>query len=190
MSMNFPKRVNFQDAEKQLIIVGSKNPVKISCTESAFSEAFSKSFLVNGVNTSSGVSDQPVGNEETLKGAKNRATNAKKTFPEADFWVGIEGGVDEDEHGMFAFAWIYIESDQNKSSQSKTGTFYLPYEVTKLIKSGMELGEADDQVFSQLNSKQQGGSVGILTHGVVDRKAYYSQAIILALIPFLNKNLY
>ncbi|WP_373396010.1 DUF84 family protein [Algoriphagus halophilus] len=91
---------------------------------------------------------------------------------------------------MFAFAWIYIESDQNKSSQSKTGTFYLPDEVTKLIKSGMELGEADDQVFSQLNSKQQGGSVGILTHGVVDRKAYYSQAIILALIPFLNKNLY
>ncbi|WP_373396007.1 DUF84 family protein [Algoriphagus halophilus] len=76
----FSKRVNFQDAEKQLIIVGSKNPVKISCTESAFSEAFSKSFLVNGVNTSSGVSDQPVGSEETLKGAKNRATNAKKHF--------------------------------------------------------------------------------------------------------------
>ena len=98
--------------------------------------------------------------------------------------------IEEDEHGMFAFAWIYIENGKNISSQSKTGTFYLPVEVTKLIKSGMELGAADDQVFKRENSKQEGGSVGILTHGVVDRKVYYSQAIILALIPFLNKNLF
>jgi inosine/xanthosine triphosphatase len=188
--MIFPKRENFQDSEKQLVIVGSKNPVKIKCTETAFSEAFSKSFLVDGVNASSGVSDQPIGSAETFQGAKNRAQNARKTFPEADYWVGIEGGIEEDEHGMFAFAWIYIENGKNMSSQSKTGTFYLPVEVTKLIKSGIELGAADDQVFKRENSKQEGGSVGILTHGVVDRKAYYSQALILALIPFLNKNLF
>ncbi|MEN2280827.1 inosine/xanthosine triphosphatase [Algoriphagus sp. SE2] len=188
--MKYPKRENFQASEKQLIIVGSKNPVKINCTETAFSEAFSRSFLVNGVNASSGVSDQPFGSEETFQGAKNRAQNAKKTFPEADFWVGIEGGIEEDEYGMFAFAWIYIENGKNMSSQSKTGTFYLPEKVRKLVKNGMELGEADDLVFEKENSKQKGGSVGILTHGVVDRKAYYSQAIILALIPFLNKNLF
>jgi len=151
---------------------------------------FSRSFLVNGVNASSGVSDQPFGSVETLQGAKNRAQNAKNIFPEADFWVGIEGGIDEDEHGMHAFAWIYIEDRKNMSGQSKTGTFYLPDEVTKLVQAGMELGEADDQVFKRENSKQQGGSVGILTHGILDRKAYYSQAIILALIPFLNKNMY
>ncbi len=188
--MIFPKRKNFQDSEKPLIIVGSKNPVKIDATESAFSEAFSKSFLVNGVNASSGVSDQPFGSIETFQGAKNRANNARKTFPEADYWVGIEGGIEEDDHGMFAFAWIYIENRKNASSQSKTGTFYLPDEIRKLIKSGMELGAADDQVFERENSKQKGGSVGILTRGTVERKAYYSQAIILALIPFLNKNLF
>jgi inosine/xanthosine triphosphatase len=190
MSMNFPKRVNYQDSEKQLVIVGSKNPVKLSSTENAFSEAFSKSFLVNGVNASSGVSDQPKGSKETFEGAKNRALNSKNTFPEADYWVGIEGGIEEDEHGMLAFAWIYILDKSGKSSQAKTGTFYLPKKVTELIHSGMELGEADDQVFQKENSKQQGGSVGILTHGVLDRKNYYSQAIILALIPFLNQNLY
>lgn len=188
--MNFPKRENFQDSEKQLIIVGSKNPVKINSTETAFSEAFSKSFLVNGVNAASGVSDQPIGSHETFQGAKNRAQNARKTFPEADYWVGIEGGIEEDEHGMYAFAWIYIENRRTISGQSKTGTFYLPEEVRKLVKTGMELGAADDQIFERENSKEQGGSVGILTQGVVDRKAYYAQAIILALIPFLNKNLY
>ena len=91
---------------------------------------------------------------------------------------------------MFAFAWIYIEDKDKKTSQAKTGVFYLPEKVRSLVNKGVELGKADDEVFDQDNSKQQGGSVGILTHGVLDRKAYYSQAIILALIPYLNKNLF
>lgn len=188
--MNFPKRQNFQSSEKSLIIVGSKNPVKIECTESAFTEAFNQGFLVDGVNISSNVPDQPVGDEETFMGAHNRVLNARSTFPEADYWVGIEGGVDEDQRGMFAFAWIYIEDKHGRSGQAKTGTFYLPESVAKLVKGGMELGKADDLVFSTENSKQEGGSVGLLTKGVVDRKSYYNQAIILALIPFLNKILF
>jgi inosine/xanthosine triphosphatase len=188
--MQFKRRENFRPSEKQLILVGSKNPVKISCTEDAFTRAFDSSFLVEGVNASSGVSDQPMGDKETLKGAKNRAFNSKDIFPEANFWVGIEGGIDEDEKGMFAFAWIFIVHDSGKTSQSKTGTFYLPEKVVELVKGGMELGKADDQIFNQDNSKQQGGSVGILTKGVINREEYYRQAIILALIPFLNKDLF
>jgi non-canonical (house-cleaning) NTP pyrophosphatase len=54
----------------------------------------------------------------------------------------------------------------------------------------MELGHADDLVFKAQNSKQQGGSVGLLTHGLVTRETYYEQALLLALIPFLNEELY
>jgi non-canonical (house-cleaning) NTP pyrophosphatase len=54
----------------------------------------------------------------------------------------------------------------------------------------MELGHADDLVFQAQNSKQQGGSVGLLTHGLITREAYYQQAMVLALIPFLNESLY
>lgn len=188
--MNFPKRENFQAVHKPLVIVGSKNPVKISCTESAFTEAFSKGFIVNGITAASQVSDQPEGDEETYLGARNRVINAKKSFPEADYWVGIEGGVEEDVRGMFAFAWIYIENKSGLHGKSKTGTFYLPTAISKLIHSGMELGAADDQFFAQENSKHKGGSVGILTHGAITRETYYNQAIILALIPFLNKELF
>lgn len=188
--MNFKRRENFQPSDKLLVLVGSKNPVKISCTEDAFTRAFNKSFLVEGINASSGVPEQPVGNRETLLGAKNRAFNSREIFPEANYWVGIEGGVDEDEKGMFAFAWIFILDKMGKTSQSKTGTFYIPSAVATLVSDGMELGMADDLVFNKDNSKQQGGSVGILTHGVVDRNEYYRQAIILALIPFLNENLF
>ena len=188
--MNFKRRQNFQPSDKLLILVGSKNPVKISCTEDAFTRAFNKSFLVEGINAASGVPKQPIGDQQTLQGAINRAQNSKEVFPEANYWVGIEGGVDEDEVGMYAFAWIYILDANGKSSQSKTGTFYIPTAVAKLVKEGMELGMADDEVFNQENSKHQGGSVGLLTHGIVERNEYYRQAIILALIPFLNENLF
>ena len=188
--MNFRKRENLQPSDKLLVLVGSKNPVKIEATESAFTQGFNKSFLVEGINASSEVSEQPIGDEETLLGAKNRAINSKKIFPEAHYWVGIEGGVDEDERGMYAFAWIYLINPRGKTAQARTATFYLPTEVAKLIKNGLELGKADDLLFEKENSKQGGGSVGILTQGVVTRRDYYSQAIILALIPFLNENLY
>lgn len=188
--MNYPKRQNFQPTEKPLVIVGSKNPVKIYSTEDAFTLAFNQGFHINGVNTYSQVSDQPMGDAETLLGAKNRAIGASKIFPEGDYWVGIEGGLDTDEQGMFAFAWIYILDKAGKVGQAKTGTFYVPNAIAELVKSGMELGHADDQFFQEENSKQGGGSVGILTKGKLDRRTYYSQAVLLALIPFLNKNIF
>lgn len=192
--MSFPKRINHQNicppSIKSLVIVGSKNPVKLSCTEDAFSAAFFKEFLVNGVNAASLISDQPMGDEETLRGAINRSKNSQMAFPEADYWVGIEGGIGRDDFGMSAFAWIYVEDKSGLCGKAKTGCFYLPQGISDLIAQGMELGAADDQFFAKENSKQSGGSVGILTHGVVNRKEYYTQAIILALIPFLNKGLY
>lgn len=188
--MQFRKRQNFQASEKLLVLVGSKNPVKIACTEDGFTQAFNQSFLVEGINAHSGVPDQPVGDQETLLGAKNRATNSREVFPEANYWVGIEGGIDKDDSGMFAFAWIYVLGKNGKSAQAKTGTFYLPKKVAELVESGMELGKADDLIFEKDNSKQQGGSVGILTKGVVDRAEYYRQAIILALIPFVNADIF
>jgi inosine/xanthosine triphosphatase len=172
------------------VIVGSQNPVKVGCTRDAFTQAFGKVGVVEGVNALSNIPAQPRSEEETLFGAKNRVSHAKTLVPEADYWVGIEGGVDEDPQGMYAFAWIYVLHRSGKSSQSKTGTFYLPPPVVALIREGMELGHADDLVFQAQNSKQKGGSVGLLTQGIITREAYYQQAMVLALIPFLNESLY
>jgi len=52
------------------------------------------------------------------------------------------------------------------------------------------LGHADDMVFKRENSKQKDGTVGNLTNGIIDRAEYYKPAIILALIPFINKDLF
>lgn len=189
--MNFPKRSNIQTTPRQkMVIVGSRNPIKIKSTDHAFHKIFEDAFLIQGLDVSSGVSDQPLGDEETLTGAFNRAKNAKNAFPEADYWVGIEGGVDEKDGIMNAFAFIVVLDQQEKSGKSKTATFDLPDVIAKLIKGGMELGTADDQHFNRENSKEGDGAVGILTNGAITRKEYYEQAIMLALIPFSNEAMY
>ena len=172
------------------IIVASKNPVKVNCSRSGFQKVFPKAKLnIEAVSVASDVSDQPMTDQETLDGAKNRAMNAQREFKSADFWIGLEGGIADDGQEMEAFAWIYIIS-KSRSGKARTASFDLPPQIRDLVLSGVELGHADDQVFSRENSKHGNGAVGILTHELIDRAAYYEPAVILALIPFVNESLY
>ncbi|MBN2093455.1 inosine/xanthosine triphosphatase [candidate division KSB1 bacterium] len=172
------------------IILASTNPVKKKATLSAFRAMFPNvQFTIEPINVPSGVSDQPKNSTETLTGARNRVQNARKIKPHADFWVGIEGGVDELENELAAFAWIIVESPE-LTGKSRTGTFFLPQKITDLIHQGKELGEADDIVFNQQNSKQKNGAIGLLTRNVVTRFILYRHAIILALVPFRNVAFY
>ena len=76
-------------------------------------------------------------------------------------------------------------------SVAKTATFLLPTAIRRLIQEqGMELGHADDVLFGRINSKQDSGTVGILTNGSIDRTHYYQPAIVLALVPWIRPDLY
>ena len=172
------------------VIVASKNPVKITSTKLGFEQMLpDDEFEVEGITVQSGVSDQPMTDQETYKGALNRARNARKAHPDADYWVGIEGGIEVHEGRMSVLAWILILS-LDQQGGSKTATFDLPEKFIELIKSGMELGQASDLIFDDTNSKQKNGAVGLLTDNIIDRTNYYREAIVLALIPFKNKKYY
>lgn len=173
------------------IIVTSTNPVKIKATELGFSRMFpDEKFELESVSVQSGVSDQPMSDKEAFEGALNRVNHAMKQFPNAEFWVGIEGGVELINEEMKSFAWVVIKSKSGLVGKGRTGTFFLPKRVVDLIIAGKELGEADDIVFGLKNSKQVNGAVGILTGDVLTRTTFYEPAVILALIPFKNTNLY
>jgi inosine/xanthosine triphosphatase len=172
------------------IVIASKNPVKIQAVKNGFKKMFpSQKFEFISVSVASGVSDQPLSNNETFLGAKNRADNASKELKDADFYCGIEGGIGPIDNEMEAFAWVVVKS-VDRYGKSRTATFFLPKQVVQLIKEGKELGDADDIVFNRKNSKQENGAVGILTGDIIDRTKYYTEAIILALIPFKNVDLY
>jgi inosine/xanthosine triphosphatase len=172
------------------VIVGSTNPVKINSAKLAFEAAFpEEEFDVEGVSAVSQVRDQPMSNDETLLGARNRASDVRQKR-QADYWVGIEGGIEEHEEELEAFAWMVILDAEGTEGKARTSSFVLPHEVSLLVRAGLELGQADDQVFKQSHSKQKNGAVGLLTNDIIDRSEYYKQAVILALVPFMKPELY
>lgn len=174
----------------QTVVVTSHNPVKINATKQAFSKMLTDTeFEFVSVNTFSGVSDQPLSDQETLTGAINRVNNAKREYPNHAFYIGIEGGLEVVDDEMLIIAWIVIEKDGHYS-KIHTSSFFLPPAVAKLIREGKELGEADDIVFGIKNSKQANGAIGILTGDAVTRASFYTQALIMALVPFKNPELY
>ncbi|KAF8853970.1 NTPase [Acephala macrosclerotiorum] len=181
-------------ASKQ-IVVASKNPVKIAAALEGFQRMFPNfTYTIHGISVPSGVPEQPFTDAETLQGALNRAQSAREQVPEGDYWIGLEGGVEDTPDraagALQSFAWIVIiDRERGRTGKARTATFYQPEEVAKLVRGGMELGHADDAVFGRSNSKQSNGSVGLLTGDVIGREAYYVQAVILALIPFKNGSL-
>lgn len=173
------------------IVVASKNPVKLDATQESFMRMFpDEAFEIVGVSVGSGVADQPSTDGETYDGAFNRAKNARAAMPDADFWVGLEGGIEEKKHDMEAFAWMIVIAKDGRVGKGRTATFFLPSQVAELIRQGKELGEADDIVFKKENSKQANGAVGLLTHDVLTRRTHYIQGMVFALVPFKNPELY
>ncbi len=174
----------------QKIIVASLNPVKAEAVLSGFQSVFpGKSFSIRGIAIASNVADQPVGVHETLNGARNRALAARIAEPQAEYWAGLEGGIEQFEDQWMAFAWVVILSALQEGI-ARTGVFTLPPRVAELLEQGMELGDADDIVFGTSNSKQDAGAVGLLTGNALTRASLYAEGVILALIPFKNPDLY
>lgn len=170
------------------IVVASLNPVKIEATRTAFATLLTGVDLsIVGVSTDSGVSDQPVSDTETLHGARNRRGNARQTHADADYWVGIEGGIEVFDDQLLAFAWMSIESKDKRRGEARSPTLTLPAAVKRLIDQGKELGDANDEVFATINSKQGGGAYGLLSDGLYTRESIYTQTLILALLPLVKK---
>lgn len=179
------------------IVVGSTNPVKIDASKSGFQKIFGNDEVnidIIGINVSSGIRDQPFGDDETVLGARNRAEAAYRNYLEIHgiephYSVGLEGGVSEVNDGLDCFAWVAIY-DGKRFGTAKSASFLLPKCISDLVLGGMELGHADDAVFGTVNSKQQQGTIGQLTKGTISRTEYYEPVVILAFVPFNWPELY
>jgi inosine/xanthosine triphosphatase len=173
------------------VIIASTNPVKVNATKEAFASMLPEIvFEYVGISAPSDVADQPMSDQETFIGASNRVNNARKQEPDADYWVGIEGGLEMKKGELEVFAWVVIQDKEEMIGKGRSTTFFLPPIMAQKIAEGMELGHAADVVFNEKNSKQNQGTIGILTGNVIDRTRYYVDPTIAALIPFKSPSLY
>ena len=169
------------------VVIASRNPAKLKAVQAAFEIALPDT-AIEWVQTAvpSGVKDQPDTDEETRRGARQRVRAARESTPDADYWVGLEGGLERIDGAWLGSAWMVVRHRDGREGAARTPTLPLPPAVQVLLDEGLELGEANDRVFATHNSKQKGGAFGLLTNGRMTRSGVYAQAITLALMPLLH----
>ena len=194
-----------------LVIVASLNPAKIESARLAFALLLPNTQVsVCGVCVPSGVAEQPMSDSETYQGARLRALAARALVPDADLWIGMEGGVEFNEAKLneagcheprlhnrccSTFAWIQVlgavlEGGHSLDNASRSASLTLPLAVANAIAEGEELGSAMDRLFNASNTQQTGGAIGILTNQLMTRRTVYRDTLLLALAPWLNPQLY
>ncbi len=169
------------------VVVGSTNPVKVAAVRAVIARV-APSATVHGVAVASGVPDQPWGDDETQRGANERARQAlmQEEFSDADLGFGVEGGVVLQSDGnVRTCAWAVVRTRDGRHGTGGSLCVQLPDEVAALVKSGTELGHAMDAVAKLVDTKRRTGAVGILTAGLIDRQLAYEPLITYALAPFL-----
>ena len=171
------------------VIIASQNPVKTGAVEDAFAIFLSQpDCRCEGISVPSGVSDQPLSDQETWQGAYNRVMAAAAAYPAADYCVGLEGGIDTLHNQVSTFAWIVVRHKDGRISQSRSTSLPLPANITALIDQGLELGDACDLVFNTDNVKQKGGAIGLLTRDNYTRRSTYTQTVCFALAGLANSS--
>ncbi len=168
------------------IKIGTKNKAKIEAIEEIIKDySHLASATVEGVETNSGVSDQPKSLDETIKGAINRARNS---FRDCDLSFGIESGlmqVPETKSGyMDVCVCAIYDGKEFHLGLSSAWEFPDKNIIGMMLDEGLDMTQAVNKA-GLTNNPTIGsaeGAIGILTKGRLDRKAYTKQAIQTALI--------
>ncbi|MEM0089581.1 MAG: inosine/xanthosine triphosphatase [Archaeoglobaceae archaeon] len=168
------------------IVVGSKNPTKIEGTRLAFEQFFDK-VEVQSVDVRT--KDQPF-DEETIEGAIRRAKlSYSKDF---DFSVGIEAGlfrVSKTMSGYMDFQVAVIYNGERFTIGFGPG-FEYPAEVVESALRGIEVGKTMEKISGIEGIGKKLGAIHFLSKGVISRIELSRIAVTMALIPWINEELY
>jgi inosine/xanthosine triphosphatase len=172
-----------------IIAVGSRNRTKLEAVRLAFSELWPDiACRVVGCSVDSDVRSQPMSDLEAYRGARARAGGISRDI-EADFRVGLEGGLQNFEGRWFNSTWVVV-IDRTGAEGVGTGIRMevLP-SVVRLILEGKELADACNEVFHIDNTKNGVGYFGLMTSNVMSRTTAFRDAVVAALAPFLHPEL-
>lgn len=177
------------------VAVGSANPVKVEAVRLEMERLFPNvACTVTGHHVKSGVPEQPEG-RQTLDGAANRAANAAhQSLPHGgfDYAIGIEAGLIRYPGEMElheAQACVVIDRLGQRSTGWGPGFSY-PGWVTRRALKGEMVSKILGPVAGDASMGSTTGAVGFLSDGRTDRTQLTRQAILMAFMPRLRRELY
>lgn len=169
-------------------VVGSTNPAKLEAVHRALAR-LAPGCSVEGLEVASGVGRQPVGDDQTRRGAMTRARQAIATSG-ADLAFGLEGGVIFEHDRPWLVSWVAVIDRDGREGEASGLRMALPRSATEKLRRGEELGEVIDALFDVHLSKQQAGAIGLLTEGFVSRTDAFADLVAMACAPLLRPDLF
>ena len=170
------------------IAVGSTNPAKLKAAKLAIKKIFPEA-EVKAVNVKSGVSDQPKSDEESIKGAINRAKRALKKA-DADFGLGMEGGMHKIGSNHFESGWIAVIDKEGKIGLGSSARWQVSRKISKPLFKGKELAEVINEMTGRDDVHKKEGIMGLISNGHLPRHKTYSHGIIFAFAPFISDEIF
>jgi inosine/xanthosine triphosphatase len=153
---------------------------------------------VHGYEVESGVSHTPLSREELMQGARQRAetlaARLAATGDAANFYVGLEGGLDVvEEPGrrrVFLESWAYV-ADGERGHFGCSGSIEIPEALAEeVVIRGTELSAAIDDFAGQAGIRDAQGAWGVLSGNLILRQESFRVAVVAAFAPFYNRRLY
>ncbi len=172
------------------VAVGSANPVKVAAVEQEFAAILRCPIAVEGHATPSGVPEQPK-DDETMRGARHRSSAAFAAWPEADYAVGVEAGLNRDDAGAWFDVQACVVQDRLGSETVGWGpAFQYPDWVTQRALKGEMISEILGPVADDPRIGGTTGAIGFLTDGHMDRTELTTIAVRMAMVPRIRPALY
>lgn len=165
------------------IVLGSTNKDKINILKEALAKLGEKA-KITGVKVDSGVSEQPIGEKETIKGAINRARQAFSLHPEADLGIGLEGGLVKIKDRYFLVCIAALIDSQKNLYLGISSKWPLPQEVSQEIdRGGFFAHSIREYAKKNENSQKQKDLLQLL----ISRRQPFQEAIKIAFTTYERK---
>lgn len=164
------------------IVVCSKNRSKNEAVKNIMENYFDK-FEMISLETNSGVSETPIGDEEGLTGCFNRIEDAKKQVNNADLYVAMEGILCETTKGTFLCGWTVIYDTRSvKYLYGCSSKIRIPDEIIKNVSKNQRLSDVVAEFFNSTDDEiSKVGTNGVLTNGAYTRTNEFMDSILCAI---------
>jgi inosine/xanthosine triphosphatase len=175
-----------------IVAVGTSNPVKVRAVENVFSKFFSVTVVMKRVPSKA--PPQPIGLDVTIEGAISRARGALEAAHEAELGVGIEAGIIPIPKTISGYMDQQFAAIVDRSGRVTLGggpSFEYPrFLVKRVLEERIEVNNVMVELTGEPFIGHKEGAIGYFSKGSLNRTALTELAVLMALIPRLNADLY
>lgn len=171
------------------VAIGSANPVKVEAVKACIDRFFDE-VTYHHRGADSQVAEQPVGVDETAKGALNRARAVLQG--EVDLGIGIEAGLIASplEEEWLDVQYCVIVDRSGRVTLGHGAGFSYPPAVLRAVEQGETVGQIMARLSGIPDIGARKGAIGYLSLEALDRQGLTEQAVLAAIIPRLRQSLY